>query len=391
LGIKKRTNKSSTVYLTKLLIRNKEMQVVHITTVHQRTDARIFYKECLSLKEAGHSVSLIVADGKGDSEEEGIKIYDIGLYNNRLKRLLFSSKKAIKRAKSLNVDVYHFHDPDLLIAIRKLKKKTNHVIFDSHEDFPILMYQRPYIPKPFQHIFFLFARHIEKTTAKKIDAVVCATDKIRDKFLSYGIKSVITVKNYPIINIDEKEIKDKKDIPQRACYVGGLTKIRGVKEMINACQKASVPLTLVGPFDDKEYFNEMKNLEGWKNVEYLGVLPHKELEEKVYNKATIGLNLLLDAPNHRDAIPIKQLEYMASCLAVVTSCYIDFCVEVTKETHCGIVVKPEDSDEVAKALTFLCSNKQEASLMGKQGQRAVKDKYNWIKEKPKLISLYSSF
>jgi hypothetical protein len=43
-------------------------------------------------------------------------------------------------------------------------------------------------------------------------------------------------------------------------------------------------LHLVGPFDDKEYFNEMKNLEGWKNVEYLGVLPHKELEEKVYSK-----------------------------------------------------------------------------------------------------------
>jgi glycosyltransferase involved in cell wall biosynthesis len=364
------------------------MEVVHITTVHQRFDARIFYKECLSLKNVGHNVSLVVADGKGDSEEQGIKIYDVGLYNSRLKRLLFSSKKAIKKAKSLNADLYHFHDPDLLIAIRKLKKKTNHVIFDSHEDFPILMYQRPYIPKIFQHIFFLFARHIETTTAKKIDAVVCATDKIRDKFLSYGIKNAITVKNYPIINNDEKEIKDKKDIPQRACYVGGLTKIRGVKEMINACQKASIPLTLVGPFDDKEYFNEMKNLKGWKNVEYLGVLPHKDLKAKVYNRATIGLNLLLDAPNHKDAIPIKQLEYMASYLPVVTSCYIDFCVQVTKETHCGMIVKPEDSDEVAKALQYIMQNDDIRTLMGEKGYEAVHNKYNWSVEENNIINLY---
>ena len=130
------------------------MKVVHITTVHQRDDARIFSKECVSLKDNGFDVALIVADGKGDEIKQGIKIYDIGIYSSRIKRLLFSSKKAIKKAKDIGGDIFHFHDPDLLIAIRSLKSKTNKVVFDSHEDFPILMYQRPYIPIYLRKISF---------------------------------------------------------------------------------------------------------------------------------------------------------------------------------------------------------------------------------------------
>ena len=38
-------------------------RVVHLTTVHQRRDVRIFHKECLSLARAGWDVHLVVADG----------------------------------------------------------------------------------------------------------------------------------------------------------------------------------------------------------------------------------------------------------------------------------------------------------------------------------------
>lgn len=372
------------------------MKVVHITTVHQRDDARIFSKECVSLKDNGFDVALIVADGKGDEIKQGIKIYDIGIYSSRIKRLLFSSKKAIKKAKDIGGDIFHFHDPDLLIAIRSLKSKTNKVVFDSHEDFPILMYQRPYIPIYLRKIFFLYAKHTEKTTAKKIDAIVTATDTIRDKFVSYGVKNVVTVKNYPIIdfNQEDKTVNSHKSLPlierePKACYVGGLTKIRGVEQMINSCEKANIPLILVGPFDDATYFQQMQTLSGWKNVEYLGRLPHNELKEKVYDKATIGLNLLLDAPNHRDAIPIKQLEYMNAMLPVVTTSYINFCKQITKQTQCGIVVEPDDIEQTSMAIKYLMKNPQQAMNMGINGYKAVKEKYNWAIEKDNLLKLYT--
>ena len=63
-------------------------KIVHITSVHQRFDTRIFQKECQSLRKAGYDVSLVVADGKGNETYEGIKIYDVGKENNRIKRLI---------------------------------------------------------------------------------------------------------------------------------------------------------------------------------------------------------------------------------------------------------------------------------------------------------------
>ena len=366
------------------------MKIVHITTVHQRFDSRIFYKECMSLKRKFNDVTLIVADGKGNEIKDGINIIDVGSDSNRIKRLIFTSKRAIKKALLLNADIYHFHDPDLLISVRGLCKKKK-VIFDSHEDFPRLMLQRPYIPEPLRKIFFLIARFIEKKTYKNLTAVVTATDNIATKFLNYGKNKVIAIKNYPIIDLTDNHCKtEHTGSVFTACYVGGLTEIRGVEQMISACEKADTKLILAGPFDDTDFLEKMKKLPGWKNVEYHGVVPHSELKEKVYQKSDIGLNMLLNAPNHTQAIPIKQLEYMSESLPVIATKHINFCIEVTQKTNCGILVTPENIDECANAVKYLKNNPQLCRQMGENGNSAVQNTYNWSKEENKLIDLYIS-
>lgn len=364
------------------------MKIVHITTVHKRFDSRIFYKECISLHREFNNVTLIVADGKGNETKDGIVIIDIGQYDNRIKRLLVSSKRAINEAIAQNADIYHFHDPDLLIEARKLCKFSK-VIFDSHEDFPKLMLQRPYIPKLLRKALFLIAAHIEKTTYRKLSAIVTATENIENKFLAYGKNPVVTVKNYPILN--STPVPDKENSQNReftACYVGGLTAIRGVKEMILACEKANIKLILAGPFDDSNFYEQMQSLSGWKNVEYIGIVEHSELKQKVYSRSDIGLNMLLSAPNHTEAIPIKQLEYMAEGLPVIATKHIKFCVDVTNETNCGILVTPENIEECANAIEILKNNVQQRESMGASGKKFALNKYNWDKEKDKLIGLY---
>ena len=69
------------------------IKVCHLTSVHARFDARIFQKECRSLSNKGYDVSLVVADGKGDAVVDNIKIFDVGIENNRIKRLFNSAKK----------------------------------------------------------------------------------------------------------------------------------------------------------------------------------------------------------------------------------------------------------------------------------------------------------
>lgn len=363
-------------------------KTVHITTVHQRLDSRIFYKECLSLKRNGYDVTLIVADGLGDQTIEGVKILDVGKSSgNRIMRVLNSTRKAVKKALSLHADIYHYHDPELMRATAKLAKHAR-VIFDSHEDFPALMKQREYIPKALRGLLFKTAVRMEKRTALKLSAVICATETIEQKFKSYGIVKTVTIKNYPIIKPVENPVQHHTIKPPKACYVGGLTPIRGVEQMIKACQKAGMGLILAGPFDSREYFNRMQSLSGWKNVEYLGYVPNKEIAEKVYDKASLGLVLLQKAPNHTYSIPIKQMEYMANGLPVVASNEVIFCRMVTEEEKCGIVVDPLNVKEIADAMKEIANNPDKAKKMSENALKASSDKYNWNSQEKKLTELY---
>lgn len=362
-------------------------KVVHITSVHQRYDTRIFHKECISLKKAGYDVSLVVADGKGDEEKNGIKIYDVGKQTNRLKRLLFTSKAVINKAKELEGDLYHYHDPDLLISARTLTTNA-HLIFDSHEDFPALMHQRDYIPNLFRNLLFKIAKNIETKSAKEMSAVVCATEKIANKFLNYGIIKAVTIKNYPIANLNTTPINHTEINPPKACYVGGLTPIRGVKEMILACHKANIKLILAGPFDSEEYLKEMQSLPEWGNVEYLGYVESTKVKEQVYDKSTLGLALLHKAPNHTHSIPIKQLEYMIEGLPTISSSEVLFCLEVVKKENCGIIVNPLDIEEITNAIKTIITNKNLALEMSNNAYTSAKEKYNWISQEAELIKLY---
>lgn len=362
-------------------------KVVHITSVHQRFDTRIFQKECVSLKNAGYDVSLVVADGKGDGVVDGIKIYDVGKKTNRLKRLLFTSKAVVKKAKELKADVYHYHDPDLLIEARELSTQA-HLIFDSHEDFPALMLQRDYIPDVLRRVLFKTAKRIEIKSAKQMSAVVCATENIRNKFLNYKKVKAISVKNYPRVCTSENRIKHNEISPATACYVGGLTPIRGVKEMILACHKAGVKLVLAGPFDSEEYLKEMQSLPEWQNVEYLGYVESKEVKQKVYDRANLGLALLHKAPNHTLSIPIKQLEYMIEGLPTVSSQEVVFCKQVIEEENCGIVVNPLDIEEISQAILSIINDKNLAQQMSDKAYFSAKEKYNWQSQEKELLNLY---
>src|SRR5690606_29093775 len=110
--------------------------ITHITTVHPRYDTRVFIKECRSIKRRGLDVNLIVADGLGDEIKDGINILDIGKPRNRLIRMIAYTRKAYVLAKKLNSNIYHFHDPELLMLGVKLQNRGKKVVYDVHEDVP---------------------------------------------------------------------------------------------------------------------------------------------------------------------------------------------------------------------------------------------------------------
>lgn len=197
------------------------IKIAHITSVHPRIDTRIFLKECRSLAEFGYSVSLIVADGKGDESKDGVAIFDVGAPSGRLRRMLNTTRRVYGKAKSLNADIYHIHDPELIPVGLKLKRKGKKVIFDAHEDVPKQILSKPYLSKLAKVALSAVVGAYEKWACKKFDAIVTATPFIRDKFLSINDR-VFDINNFPIsdeLSVDKVNWMQKK---MRCVTSGGL-------------------------------------------------------------------------------------------------------------------------------------------------------------------------
>ena len=358
--------------------------ICHITTVHNRNDVRIFHKECKSLSKK-YDVSLIVADGNGDEIIDNIKIIDIGLrQSSRIKRARIDSKKAFEKALELDCDLYHFHDPELIKIGEKLKKHGKKVVYDTHEDLPRQIMGKPYLNKFVKPVISKLVEWQENKAARKFDYICTATPFIRERFKKINTNS-IDINNYPIIEKDILKV-NFNDKDNEICYIGGISEYRGVFELIESLKYCKIKLNLAGDFETEEYKHKCEASEGWKYVDFHGFVDREQVYS-ILSKSKIGMVTLYPLINYLDSLPIKMFEYMLAGIPVIASNF-KFWQSILSENKCGVTADPlnpkDISDKIIRTL-----NADNIAEMGKNGQKAVLEKYNWSIEEQKLFNVYS--
>jgi len=371
-------------------------KVCHITTVHKPFDARIFYKECKTLAKAGYEVYLIAQHYK-EEIVDGVHIISLPKVGNRMQRITLLSIKALIDALGLKADVHHFHDPELLPVGVLLKLLTGKkVIYDVHENVPKQILNKAWIALSSNKIISRIYKIVEKFSLFFIDFIVIAEDSYIENYI--GIKNIEKIRNYPLlayvnnVNKGEKLLAGKWSI----IYVGGITKLRGIFEMIEAIKILNkdkhydILLKLVGPFYPfqllKEVTDIIKEYEILDNIEIFGEIPHSKVFN-VLSDSKIGIAILHPDPNYVESIPTKLFEYMLAGLPVIASNF-QLYKEIVEGNNCGICVDPLNPKEVAEAIEYLIDHPDEARKMGENGREAILEKYNWEKEGKKLINLY---
>ncbi len=361
------------------------MKICHLTSAHPDGDVRIFHKECVSLAKAGFDVSLIIPNTKSRIEK-GVNIISFeSNYTSRKERMTKTVKEVLTHALQVNADIYHIHDPELLKIVKNLKRKGKKVVYDVHEDLPRQILSKHWIPKPIRKTISVFTEVYENKIAKKCNGIVTATPFIKDRFIRINANT-IDINNYPLAS--ELQIIQPIDTEKNnICYIGGISLIRGVKQMIESVNNLHLNLLLAGEFESETVHSEVSKLEGWKNVKELGFISREEAIE-IKKKSLAGLVVFLPEPNHINAQPNKMFEYMAAGIPVIASNF-PLWKSIIETNNCGICVNPLNPTQIRDAINYLLNHPKEAKEMGLNGQKLVKKKYNWEVEEDKLLSFYN--
>lgn len=361
-------------------------KVCHMTSAHSRYDVRILFKQCKSLAMNGYDVTLIVNDDIDDEIYDNIKIVSTKFkWKNRLDRIVNSKNKIYKKALEVNADIYHFHDPDLMLVGNRLKKRNKKVIFDSHEDVPKQIEGKLWIPKAFRKIISKMYSIFEKYSVKDYDAVISVTPNIVKRFSRINCNSVM-VTNYPIIDINEI---GERNPSEAICFAGGISSKWNHVNIINAIDKiGGIKYILAGKGDEK-YIELLRSLSAWNKVEFIGKVPYSEVKN-IYSVSIAGMaiNHAVQSSGEGTLGNTKLFEYMWAKLPVICSNH-KLWKEIVEKYHCGICVDPNNGEELVKAIRYIMEYPEQAKNMGENGRKAIIDEYNWGTQESTMLDLYS--
>ena len=117
--------------------------VCFLAPTHRFDEVRIFHKEATTLARAGYRIFLL-ARAQKRFVENSVEIVPVK-YTNRLHRFLLQPWLLYK-VLSTRAEVVHLHNPDTLPIGFMLKLFGKRVIYDTHENFPMLIPTRRWIP-----------------------------------------------------------------------------------------------------------------------------------------------------------------------------------------------------------------------------------------------------
>ncbi len=368
------------------------MRIVHYTSAHPWSSSRIFYKMCVHTAALGHEVALVAMDPEANEhrsfQQDGVTVYlRAGMgRKGRLNRATRFAREVTRFAASLKPDILQFHDPELIPFTATDLPWRVPLIFDAHEDFVAQLDGKDWVRGGIKRQGLRLALKAMRAFINwRATHIIAATDGVR---AAYDAAKSSTIRNLPILK--EFETADRLPLPQRAkdaCYIGGLSRARGIVELVEAAGKSRElnRLWLAGKFETKALQQEVEALPGWAKVSYLGYIDRQKIVE-VLEQVRAGMVTLHALPNHVHAIPIKMLEYLGAGVPSVTS-DIPYWREFVDDGQTGLFVDPQDPQQIAEAMDACLSN-QGALAFEQSMTPDVRRRYAWEEENLRLEEVY---
>ncbi len=364
--------------------------ICQLSTVHPARDNRVYYKISRSLSSEGYDVTLLarqISDVK-DPEDSKVKLIEVPSASNRVSRLILPQFFALKHILRGQYQVIHFHDPELLMFgfLMKLLGKT--VIYDVHEDVPLSILDKKYLPAMIRRPLALTVSILESLGGRIFDHICAATPAIGAKFPSH---KTTVIQNFPYRDEWGASPKAWAERENIIFYVGVLSVARGLMEMIEAVEglpdSYNARLLIAGQISPPELDLEVRQ-RPLKKVEFLGWQDRTAVKELLL-RSKVGLVLFHPIGNHIQSQPNKLFEYLAAGVPIVMSNF-ELWKNFLSQAPAGIAVDPLSPKEIQNAIMQILDSAEQSEEMSKIGRSFIEDVANWEVEAQKLYQVYSS-
>ena len=295
-------------------------------------------------------------------------------------------------AASINPDLFHVHEPELLGAVIAVAKGRP-VIWDVHESYLDVLLERHWIPqilRPFLHFGW---DHRERQLLRQCAGVVVVTEQIAQRYKALH-KKVQIVANHP-------DLEAFRGLPlpcrdgKTCVYAGIISPSRGLSIVPRALailknRNLAIPFKIAGIVSPEGYLQDLVreaiDLGVGDMIQYQGILT-KENTILLQHESSISLVPNPPTGNNVASFPTKLLECMALGLPIVYSNLPNY-EAVAGAAKAGISFDVSKPEQMADAIEFLVKNPDIAKQMGESGQRAVRERLNWSVESTKLLAMY---
>lgn len=327
------------------------MTVLVVSTVHSADDTRIRERLVRTLSDGFEVV--YATRPPGPSDRSGLTW--VGLHGGRARRWW----AALRLLASGGWDVAVIHDPELIpaaVVARVVRRRP--VVFDVHEDLGAQIATKEWIPRWLRPPARLLARFLY-WLAERALVLTLAEEGYRGLFR----------RDHPVFPNHPTYVGWPDPVEEgdgTVVYVGDVSVVRGVVDAAEAARRSGLRFRVVGPVPE--------SLRGsLTDAELLGRRPNPEAL-RLAASATVGISPLRDAPNYRQSLPTKVLEYLALGLPVVAT-DLPGTREVAGRWDGVWLVPPGDVDAMAGALREAAH--PEARALARSRAAQVRTRFIW--------------
>jgi glycosyltransferase involved in cell wall biosynthesis len=299
---------------------------------------------------------------------------------------LFQACKLLAKWKmrnTRNIILSFGFDGFVIIPFLWARIKGYRIYFDMVEDFSLYPLKTLKL-----RLYFYTARLINKLFLRGLVHGISVISKHLEKKYKEEFRGPVVM--VPIsATVRQISVKEKYGKPITFMYAGSFSNKDGIDIMLSAFEEvhakyADTMLVLSGRGDNKR-IQKLSSRVNDSPIRFVGLLPDEEYFESL-NIADVLLMTRVESGFANAGFPYKLGEYLATGNVVISTktSDIEFYLQDKKN---ALLIKPENKNELVKAMKYCIENEETCIKIGKNGQKTCIRYFNPEQNSKALLSL----